>query len=36
MIALLLLSTNAAQAQTTQPKLNQVELMKHLQALGKL
>jgi len=28
MIALLLLSTNAAQAQTTQPKLNQVELMK--------
>jgi hypothetical protein len=27
-IALLLLSTNTAQAQTTQPKLNQVELMK--------
>ena len=29
-IALLLLSTNVAQAQTTQPKLNQVELSKKL------
>ena len=29
-IALLLLSTNTAQAQTTQPKLNQVELFKQI------